>query len=154
MDNCVYLSEEGLSKIKLELIDLKKNKRKEIADELSLALEYGDISENFAFDEAQNKKAFLEGRIRELENLVKKAKVVDSKITKKSSQIGCSITVKDGKGKREKYHLVTMDQTDPLDGKISIDSPIGSALYEKNLGDRIVINTPNGSLEYEIIEIS
>lgn len=151
--NETLLTKTGYDNLKKELNRLKNIERKEVANELKEALEYGDISENFAFEEAVNKKAFLEGRIQEIENTLKNAKIVKKKYGKNFADVGSILTVVCNGSDKEKYYLVTADESDPINGKITIESPIGSALYQKSTGESVVVKTPNGKMEFEIINI-
>lgn len=154
MTDEIYLSKPGYQKLKSELDNLKGVKRKEIAEELKKASEYGDISENSAYDEAINSKAFLESRVHELEKTLKKAKIVNSKKKKLFIDIGCKVSVTDSKQKTKVFYVVTADEADPIKNKITIDSPIGSALHERKIGDKVVVLTPLKTIKYKIIEIS
>ena len=154
-----FVTKEGLKKLKEELEHLKKVRRQEVAQRLKEAISYGDLSENSEYEEAKNEQAFLEGRILELENKIKNAKIIsDKKATKsgKEVEIGSTVTV-NNKGKSsesEVYTIVGSTEADPVEHKISNESPIGKAFLGKNKGDTVVVETPSGNLKYEILKVS
>jgi len=143
-----YFTKQGLEKLKKELEYLKKVKRKEIAKELHKAASFGDLSENAAYDQAKEKKAFTEGRILELEKLLVNAKVIEKK-EKDIVETGAVVYLESENGK-EKLFLVNPSEADFEKGMISYDSPIGKLLLNKKKGD--VITSPNG-LKYKIVKI-
>jgi transcription elongation factor GreA len=147
------LTKEGKAKLKEELYNLKTKKRKEIASEIEQAREYGDLSENVAYEEAINRMAFLEGRIQEIEKTLANAKVVNKKNNTQIVDVGCQVLVKDLSGLKTKYYIVTRDESDPSNYKITIDSPIGSALYQRSKGEKVLIATPQGKQEFFILGI-
>jgi transcription elongation factor GreA len=146
-----YLTPEGLEKLKKELNYLKQVKRKEIAERLKHTASFGDLTENFAYQQAKEDQAFLEGRILELEEIIRSAKAIEKKETGKV-QIG-SIILVSSDGNREKFQIVESEETDPLKGKISYQSPLGKALLNKSVGAKIKIETPGGKIQYKILEI-
>lgn len=148
-----YLTSEGLKKIKKELEYLKKVKRKEIAQKLERCLSFGDLSENSEYFEAKEDQAFLEGRILELEELIRNAVVISQEKQKDWAQIGSTILVSSG-GKREKFKIVGAEEANPLEGKISIESPLGKALINKTKGTIVEIVTPEGKKQYKILRIN
>jgi len=149
-----YLTPEGLEKIKKELKYLKTVKRKEIAERLKRAISFGDLTENAAYQEAKEAQAFLEGRILELEKEIREAKVV-KKIDKAHwVQVGSTVwLVKEDNNKKQKFQIVGTVEVDPLNGKISIDSPLGKALLNKPEGAEVIVETPNGKVKYKIIKV-
>ena len=149
------LTSEGLQKLKDELEELKSVKRREIADKIKVALSFGDLSENSEYDEAKNDQALVETRISEIENIIKTAKVVDDKyVNTNSIFVGCKVSVKDLDNKKNfEYKIVGSSEADPLQGKISSDSPIGSELLRKRKGDRVKVHTPGGIRNFEILKI-
>lgn len=151
-----YLTPQGLKKIKKELDYLKKVKRKEIAEKLKKSIAFGDLSENAEYQEAKESQSFLEGQILELEQIIKNAVIV-SKNEKNNSivQIGSIVTVSDigNKGKKEKFELVGSTEAQPIEGKISIESPLGRFLLDQTKGALIEINTPQGKAKYKILKI-
>jgi len=146
-----YLTPEGLKKLKKELNYLKKVKRKEIAERLRHTASFGDLSENFAYHQAKEDQAFVNGRILELEEIIRSAKVVEKKGTEKV-QIGSTVTVSSD-DKKEKFQIVDPQETDPAKGKISYQSSLGNALLERSVGEKVKIETPEGKIQYEILKI-
>jgi len=147
-----YLTPEGLEKIKKELNFLKNVKRKEIAERLKKTAAMGDLTENAAYQEAKEAQAFLEGRILELENTIKEAKVVE----KNGSgwvQIGSTVVLSSSNNKKEEFKIVGTAEVDPINGKISAESPLGKALLNKPEGATVIVKTPNGKLKYKILKI-
>jgi transcription elongation factor GreA len=151
----VFLTYEGLKKIEKELEELKTVKRKDIAERIKTALEFGDISENSEYDEAKNDQAQLELRIATLENILKHAKVIDEDdINTNIVCVGVKVRVKDLDTKEEiDYTIVGSTEVDPFHDKISNESPVGSALMGKKKGDKVKINVPEGIVNLKIIEI-
>lgn len=147
---------EGLKKLEEELEYLKTTKRKEITEKIKVALSFGDLSENSEYDEAKNDQAFLEGRIIQLENMLKNATIVDeSDIPKDKVNVGSLVKVKDYEFDEEvNFLIVGSAEADPLENKISNESPIGSALIGKKVGDIIEVQVPDGINKFEILEIS
>ena len=146
-----YLTPEGLEKLKKELNYLKTVKRKEIAERLRDTASLGDLSENAAYQEAKEAQAFLEGKILELEEAIRQAKVIEEKKTGKV-QFGSIVTVSSN-NKKQKFQIVGLEEANPQSGKISFDSPLGKALLGKSLGDIVKIKTPEGKTQYKILKI-
>lgn len=147
-----YLTPEGLEKLKKELDYLKKVKRKEIAERLRKTASMGDLSENAAYHEAKEAQGFLEGKILELEKEIRDAEIVE-KIDKAGwVQIGSSVTLSSN-GKKEKFQIGGTAEADPLNGKISSESPLGNALLDKPEGAVVTVKTPNGKIKYKILKI-
>lgn len=147
-----YLTPEGLEKLKKELNYLKKVNRKEIAERLKQTASLGDLSENAAYDEAKEAQAFLEGRILELEETIRRAEVV-KKIDKAGwVQLGSTVIVSSN-NEEERFKIVGTAEADPLKGKISMDSPLGKALLDKPEGATVTVDAPNGKIKYKIIKI-
>lgn len=146
------ISPEGYKKLQEELDHLVNVKRKEIADRIEKAKELGDLSENAEYHEAKDAQAFNEGRISEINNLLKNVRVVEGSNSKGKVSMGSTVTITDGK-KEKTYTIVSFNEVDPGEGKISNESPIGTALLDKKKGDKVTINTPNGQKEYEIKKI-
>jgi len=155
-DNFTLVTKEGLKKLKVELETLKITKRKEVADRLKEAISFGDLSENSEYEEAKNEQAFVEGRIIELEEKVKNAKIIDEKKKVAVVQIGTKVVVKNVVGSdvvEEVYTIVGSTEVDPFEFKISNESPVGAALLEHKKGDIVKVETPSGVIEYEILRL-
>lgn len=146
---------EGIKKLEEELEFLKTVKRKEITEKIKVALGYGDLSENSEYDEAKNEQAFVEGRIIQLENMLRNASVVDeSDFEKDIVNVGSVVRVMDFDFDEEvEFHIVGSAEADPMENKISNESPVGSALIGKRLGDIVEVNIPDGVSKYEVLEI-
>jgi transcription elongation factor GreA len=146
---------EGVKKLEEELEYLKTVKRKDITEKIKVALGYGDLSENSEYDEAKNEQAFVEGRIIQLENMLKNASIVDeSEISTDKVSIGSKVKVKDYEFDEEvEYLIVGSAESDPMNFKISNESPVGSALVGKKVGDVVEVAVPGGTGKFEILEI-
>ena len=151
MSDEIILSPDGKKKLVEELEHLKKNKRREVAERISTAKEFGDLSENAEYHEAKDEQAFIEGRILELEHLLKIATVVAAKKSK-TANVGSSIELQKN-GSTMNLRLVGATEADPGSGKISVDSPLGNAVFGKNEGEDFELQTPGGLAIYKIISI-
>lgn len=152
----VYLTADGLEKLQEELAYLTGTRRREVAKMIAEAKAEGDISENAGYDEAKTTQGFLEGRIRELENIINNAKVIE-KNGKSGDEVSIGNTVilrEDGASLEETYTIVGSAEANPGDGRISNESPIGQALLGKQVGDRISVDSPGGELVFEILRIT
>ncbi|MFH1820496.1 MAG: transcription elongation factor GreA [Candidatus Nealsonbacteria bacterium] len=147
-----YVTREGLEKVKKELVYLKEVKRKEIAERLEICIAFGDLSENAEYHETKEAQAFLEGRILELEDILSNAVLVPSSPKRGLAQIGSTILVKVG-SEEEQFKIVGTEEGDPLEGKISINSPLGKALLNQPKGVIIQVETPQGKLQYKILKV-
>ncbi|MDR7855695.1 transcription elongation factor GreA [Tissierella sp.] len=152
----VFLTEDGLKRLEDELDDLKSNKRKEIAGRIKVALDFGDISENSEYDQAKNEQAQLEDRISKLENMLRNAKLIDEDdITTDIVGIGSKVLVKDLEYDEEmEYTIVGSAEADPYNGKISNESPVGSALLGHKCGETVDVAVPDGKIQYQILTIT
>ena len=146
---------EGVKKLEDELEYLKAVKRKEITEKIKVALGYGDLSENSEYDEAKNEQAFTEGRILQLENMLKNAEVVDeSEIPTDTVSVGSIVKVKDYDFDEEvEYTIVGSTEADPMNFRISNESPVGKGLIGKKVGDVVEVNVPDGVSKFEVLDI-
>ena len=146
---------EGVKKLEDELEYLKTTKRREITEKIKVALGYGDLSENSEYDEAKNDQAFTEGRIVTLENMLKNAVVVDeSEIPHDIVSVGSKVKVKDYDFDEEvEYSIVGSAEADPMNFKISNESPVGKGLIGKKIGEIVEIPVPDGVSKFEILDI-
>lgn len=146
---------EGVKKLEEELEYLKTVKRKEITEKIKVALGYGDLSENSEYDEAKNEQAFVEGRILQLENMLKNATIVDeSEIPTDIVSVGSKVRVKDYDFDEEvEYMIVGSAEADPMNFKISNESPVGKAFMGKRIGDVVEVAVPGGVSKFEILGI-
>ncbi|MDO5028397.1 MAG: transcription elongation factor GreA [Bacillota bacterium] len=156
VDKEFFFTEDGLKKTEAELDHLKSVVRREVADKIKVALGYGDLSENAEYDHAKNEQAKVEEKIAKLENMLRNAVLIDEdKVDKTTVNIGCVVTVKEvGTNDKEEYTIVGSAETDPLEGKISNESPMGSALLGKKVGEIAEVEVPDGTVNFEIVSIT
>lgn len=154
MTDVHYLTSEGYEKIKGELENLKGNARQALAARLRAAIQMGDLSENADYIQAKEEQGFVEGRILELEAIVRNYVIIDeSTRLRERVEIGAKITIQEDDFPEETYHLVGPKEAAPHLGKISYESPIGQALLGKKVGDKVAADTPAGILHLKIIKI-
>jgi transcription elongation factor GreA len=155
MSDQVMLTEEGYEKLENELEYLENEKRREVAKRIKVAREFGDISENSEYDDAKNEQAFVEGRIKEIKNMLNNAHVVkDEEITDKKVNLGTQVMLHNlDSDEKIRYTLVGSAEADPLNHKISNESPIGKSILGHAIGDQVKVDTPSGQVEYEIVSI-
>ncbi len=146
MDREVILTEDGYEKLKDEIEYLSTTKRREVAERIKEAREFGDISENSEYDDAKNEQAMLESRIAQLEDRLRRSKVVDDKgVDTSVVGVGVKVHVKDQKsGDSRKFNIVGSAEADPTQDKLSNESPIGSALVGHKRGDVVSVEVPRG----------
>lgn len=144
-----YLSQAKFDELREELESLKSQSRTEVAEDLRRAKEYGDLSENSEYAEARQRQSTIETRIFELEELLKKANIVQKQGNGDTVEIGSMVTVKKD-GKEYTYEIVGFDESKPEENKISNDSPLGSAFMGKKAGDEAEVHIPTGTLKYHI----
>lgn len=151
-----YLSREGYEKLDQELRDLKTRGRKEIAKEIAEARAQGDLSENAEYDAAKEAQGHLEKRIAELEDALAKSRIInESEIDNSKVYILSTVTILNGNnGKEMQYTLVSAQEADFKENKISVDSPIGKALMGHSVGDKVEVQVPAGTLNLEIKKIN
>lgn len=152
-DKPIYLTSEGKKKLEEELKYLVTVRRKEVAAAIQSAKEEGDISENSAYDEAKLAQAFLEGRIQTIEAQLREAVVIEQNGKSDRVDVGSTVTVAEEGFDEECYHIVGSAEADPLNGKISNESPIGKALLGAKKGDTVKAETPNGEIVFKVIKI-
>lgn len=152
----VVLTYEGLKKLEEELETLKGTKRREVAERIKQALSFGDISENSEYDEAKNEQAYIEGRIAQLETMLKNARVIDEdEVSTEKVSIGSKVTLLDMEFDEEvEYYIVGSTEANPSLFKISNESPVGSALMGKKAGAVVEVTVPDGVIKFKIIKIS
>ena len=149
-----FVTAEGLQKLKEELEYLKVVKRKEVAEALKQAKAFGDLSENSEYDEAKNEQAEVERHIAELEDILENIELIKATGKKNEVHVGSSVKVFDLEFDEEiTYTIVGSTESDPLENKISDESPIGKALLGKKPDDEVTIETPGGSVKIKILEI-
>lgn len=154
MKNQLIITKAGKAKLEEELAELKGPRRMEISRRLKSAIEMGDLSENADYITAKEDQGFLEGRILEIETILSNAEVVDEdNVRSDRVQIGHKVTVREGDEDEEVFELVGISEVNTLLGKISYESPIGSALLDKRPGEKVQVKTPGGVLEFTIVKI-
>ena len=150
----IYLTPEGKKKLEEELEYLTTVKRAEVAEAIKQAKEEGDLSENSAYDEAKSAQAFLEGRIQTLEAQLREAVVIEETAEKGVVALGRTVTItEDGTDDPETYRIVGSAESDSLNGVISNESPMGSALMGKRVGDVVTVKAPSGEFQVKILKI-
>lgn len=147
-----YLTKNGIEKIKKELEHLENVKRKEVIEKIKHAVSQGDLRENAGYATAKEEQSFIEGRIKELKSIISQAKVI-TKTNNEKVHLGSTVYLESKQGK-EKYQIVSGEEANILQGKVSFNSPFGRALLAKKQGDVVKINTPLGKSEYKIIKIT
>lgn len=152
----VYLTREGYEKLKQELEYLEKVKRKEISKAIAHARSLGDLKENAEYDSAKNEQAHCEKRVAELKQQLSRVKIIDSEdIPRDRVFIGAKVSLLDtDTGEQFEYMLVSKEEADYENGKISIESPVGKALMQRKVDDAVEIQVPAGLLKYKILKIS
>jgi transcription elongation factor GreA len=146
------LTKQTYEKLKKELEYLKTKVRKEIAKRLEETAAFGDLSENFAYQQAKEDQAFFENKIAQLEKILSNAIIIDKKQNKEIVDIGSEVTVVFD-GKTQKFQIVEPEEADPKEGKLSFKSPLGQAIFGKKPGKEIVVETPKGKLKCKILKI-
>jgi transcription elongation factor GreA len=150
------LTPEGLEKLNEELKVLINEKRKEVIERIQEAVAHGDLSENADYAQAKEEQSFIEGRIQEIEDMIKNAEIIDTNTKRNAVTIGSTITVlvgSDGKTIEKTYTIVGSNETNPSEGKISNESMVGKALLGKKTGDKVEIPSEAGVRSYEIKSI-
>lgn len=151
----VVLTKEGLKKLEDELIYLKSVKRREVAERIKQAIDFGDISENSEYDDAKQEQAFLEGKIAQLEEKLRNVKLIeDVDISTDAVSVGSRVKVEDlDTGDIYEYTLVGSAESNPIEFKISNESPVGSAMIGAKKNDIIEVKVPAGVIRYKILDI-
>ncbi len=153
-DKKIYLTKEGLDKLKKEFDDLSKIKRPQILERVSQARNMGDLSENAEYAASREELSFIDGRIDELEELIRQANIIheSQKKGKEEVKLGSKVTLHIGH-KKEEFLLVGEWEADPAAKKISHESPLGKALLGKKIGDKVEVSAPSGKVVYTIVEV-
>jgi len=148
-----YLTPEGHARLKAELEELKGPRREELAKRLRSAIQMGDLSENADYHKAKEDQAFLEGRIQEIEAILRNAVIIEKNDNKEVVSIGSQVTIQEEGLPPETYHLVGPKEADPRNGKISHESPIGRALLDRKVGEIVEADAPGGKIKFKILKI-
>ena len=153
-DKSVMLTADGVKKLQEKLAYLKGVRRKEVAERLKAAIALGDLSENSEYDDAKNEQAFLEGEILELEESIRNARIIEASSDSNTVSLGCQVVLKDIEfDEIDTYMIVGSTEADPDNGKISNESPVGSALIGKTVGDEIDVESAVGSSHYKVVKV-
>ncbi|MFH1565447.1 MAG: transcription elongation factor GreA [bacterium] len=152
MSDQILLTSEALEKLKNELDYLKNVRRKEVAEKIQTAKEQGDLSENAEYTEAKEEQAFLSGKIHELENKINSAVVVKDAKNDKIG-LGCTVKIVDEDNKENRFMIVSFNEANPSEGKISSSSPLGSAFLGRAKGDNVNVELPRGVKKFKIVDI-
>jgi transcription elongation factor GreA len=147
-----YLTPEGEAKLKAELADLTGPRREELAKRLRSAIQMGDLSENADYHKAKEDQAFLEGRILEIEAVLRNAVIIEKKQSD-VVDVGATVTIQEGDFDPETFYMVGAKEADPRNGRISNESPIGSALMGHKVGETVEAQTPGGKMKFKILKI-
>jgi len=152
----VLLTKDGIKRLEAELHELRTVRRADVAQQIREAQELGMTETDGQYEEAKNQQAFLEGRIQEIEKMLEMAEVIDEQAAQGSKEIrvGSTVSLKTKDNKRRKYQLVGAAETNPAEGRISDESPLGRALLGKKRGDQVKIEAPGGVVEMTITSIS
>ncbi len=148
-----YLTPEGAEKLQAELDELKSTKREELSARLRSAIQMGDLSENADYHKAKEDQGFLEGRIQEIDAILRNSVIIEKTKSTGVVTIGSQVTIQEEGFDPESYHLVGPTEADPRKGRISYESPIGRALMDKKVGDTAEAETPGGQIKFKIIKI-
>ena len=150
----VMLTEEGLKKLEEKLEHLKTVRRTEVSERIKQAISFGDISENSEYEDAKNEQAFIEGEIMTIENMLRNSKIIEEGQGTDKVVIGCTVVLKDIEFDEElEYAIVGSAEADPMEGRISDESPVGKAVLGHSVGDIVDGVVPAGTLKYEVLEI-
>ena len=153
-NNQIYITKDGLVKLKDELSNLINEERKNIAERIQEAKELGDLSENAEYSAAKEEQSFLEMRIAELDNIIKNAVLIDeSNRSTTTVSVGSTVSFEDPSGETREYQIVGSREADPSAGKISNESPIGRAFLDKQKGDIVEFQAPKGFVKFKILSV-
>lgn len=155
LNDVVYLTEEGLQKIKDELVYLKGEKLEELANRLQIAIAQGDLKENADYHSTKEEQGFVDGRIKDLEDSLRRAKIIEDVGPSDVVRVGHTVTVVEvGDDYEETYYIVGAHEADPSNGRISNESPIGSAMLGAKKGQTVAVQTPGGQIQLQIQNIT
>jgi transcription elongation factor GreA len=151
----IILTAEGFKKLQQEIDHLRTDKRREVAERIRVAREFGDIAENAEYDDAKNEQAMLEHRIAQLEERLLSARVISKKeISKDTVSVGSRVRLRDIQANKSfEYHIVGSAEANPSENKLSNESPVGKAIMGHKKGDVVEVSAPRGALKFKILEI-
>jgi transcription elongation factor GreA len=155
MPRDVILTPEGLEELKTKIEHLSTERRREVAERIKAAREFGDIAENAEYDDAKNEQAMLEHKIAQLEERLLSARVITKKeISKDAVSVGAHVRLRDMQANKTfEYHIVGSAEANPAENKLSNESPVGKAIIGHKKGDVVEVSAPRGSLKFKILEI-
>ena len=154
MNEQPYLTAEGAVRLKAELAELTGHEREELAKRLKSAIQEGDLSENADYHKAKEDQGFLEGKIQELEYILQHAIIIEDQDGEREEiNIGAHFTIQEDDHPPETFSMVGAAETDPRNGRISNESPIGRAVIGRRVGDIVAVETPNGQINLKILSI-
>ena len=154
IDSRYRMSQERLEELQKELDYLQTTREREVAEQIKEARSFGDLSENSEYDEAKNEQGKLYSKIAEIKNLIENAIIIEKTAIEGKVSTGSKVTVKDlSDDYEETYQIVGSQEADPMNGRISDESPIGRALVDHRVGDKVEVEAPMGKLHFEIIAI-
>jgi len=150
----IHVTKQGLAEMEAELKKLTTTQRPDVAEKIKRAREVGGTENNAEYDDAKNEQAFVEGRILMLENIIRNAIVIETPAVPGLVELGDKVLIQNQDGKIEQYIIVGSTEANPVEGKISDESPVGRALIGKKAGDKVEVKTPSGLLKLLIMEVS
>jgi transcription elongation factor GreA len=155
MEKTYPMTQAGKEKLEQELEYLKTVRRKEVVERIKIARSFGDLSENSEYDAAKDEQAFVEGRVTQIENMIRNAVIIEENAeTSSVVTLGKSVTfVELPDGEEETYTIVGSAEADPFEGKISNDSPIARSVLGKQIGDEVIVQTPGGDMKVKIVSV-
>lgn len=148
------ITQEGLEKLKAEYEQLTSFSRKDVAEKIKRAREMGGTENNAEYEDAKNEQAFIEGRISSLENIILNARIIEGPHLPGVVELGDTILIQNQDGKIDRYTIVGTTEANPVEGKISCESPVGKALLGKKKGAKVEVRTPAGIMKLQLIEVS
>jgi transcription elongation factor GreA len=154
MSHETYLTPEGAAKLTIELEELKGPRRDELSKRLRSAIQMGDLSENADYHKAKEDQGFLEGRIQEIEAMLRSAVIIEKSANTDVVSIGDHVTIQENDFPPETYQVVGAREADPRNGRISNESPIGSAMMNHKVGEIVEADTPGGRMKFKILKIA
>ena len=152
MNEEYLLTKEGAEKMRTELADMKTRQRDDISKRLRIAIQQGDLSENADYHKAKEDQAFLEGKIKEYEEVLAGAKIIQES-NSGAIDVGSWVTIQEQNQPEERYQVVGATEANPRQGRISNESPIGSALLGHRVGDLVVVKTPRGEMKFKVLKV-
>lgn len=153
MKKLFHLTKDGVKELEAELADLVA-RRPDLAERIKSAREFGDLAENAEYSSARQEQEQVETRISEVEHILQNVEVIKKPKGDSKVQLGSSVSLKDASGKKKQFQVVGTVEADPLNGKISDESPIGKALLNKKVGDDVEITTPAETTKYKVVDIA